>query len=83
MGSLIFRHPELLMGRSVNLPSKLFGLRYPNTGAYKLLGGAWSWCQAIMCLSSLVLWNMSATNVYVPRVSCNPPLSRSLSKTSM
>ena len=33
------------MGGTVFLPHQLFSLRLPSIGAYRLLGGARSWCQ--------------------------------------
>ena len=35
------------MHGAVFLPCWLVGLRFPSTGAYRLLGGAWSWCQNV------------------------------------
>ena len=41
------------------LPYWLFGLKCPSTGAYRLLGGARSWCQSGNLLESLLLLLLS------------------------
>ena len=66
------------MGGAVLLPHSLFGLIFPSTGPYRLLGRARSWCQNGGLRESSCQWLFSGTSpssVLVPTVSHSPPTS--------
>ena len=44
VGSRGLKEAHLLVGGALSLPSQLLGLRYPSTGACRLVGEARSWC---------------------------------------